>query len=137
MDMESTRVQLRRLPDRDREGALAYKWRTTLLRGPGRRSLTEGVLLAHPEQGLVRVGPDVEGWLTAGAVLADERRRTGRLPHRVDLVLPGRVDESRFDTSGDRSARRERYDLGRGYETLGEAVARQRREEREARRHQR
>jgi hypothetical protein len=47
----STRVQLWRADALDRADAWAYRWRTTVTRAPGRRrSWSEGVLLAHPEQ---------------------------------------------------------------------------------------
>lgn len=124
MLLVATRVELRRAADLDRGGALAYRWRTTTTRALGRRSWTEGELLADPEEGVTRLGPDVEGFVTAAAVLADVRRLTGRLPGMVDL----RFDRLPTEPTGERRApwgRRPRYDRPdqRG-ETLGERAAR-------------
>jgi hypothetical protein len=124
----STRVQLWRLRDLDRDGAWAYGWRTTQLRGAGRRTWTEGVLVAHPERGVTWLGPDVEGLTSAVAVLTEQRRRTGRLPGDIDLWVdpPPDVDLSDLRMPGNRRSRSDRYEQPR--ETLGERAARERRQ---------
>lgn len=127
VSLVSTRVQLRRAANLDRGGALAYQWRTTTTHERGRRSWTEGVLLADQEQGVTRLGPDLEGFATAAAVLADVRRLTGRLPVMVDL----RFDRLPTEPTGEGRAprgRKPRYDRsGQRGETLGERAARLRR----------
>jgi hypothetical protein len=124
----STRVQLWRAAELDRDGALAYAWRMTTSRTRGRRSWSEGVLLADPEEGVSRVGPEVAGFEIAAAVLADVRGLTGRLPVMVDL----RFDQSPSAPSNlghGPLGRRQRYDLpGKRGETLGERASRARRE---------
>ena len=106
----STRVQLWRADALDRADAWAYRWRTTITRAPGRRrSWSEGVLLAHPELGVTRLGPDAEGFATAAGVLADLKHRIGRLPVAVDLSFD---DQPAVESSTDRGpwGRRSRYD---------------------------
>jgi hypothetical protein len=70
------------------------------------------------------VGPHVEGFAAAAGVLADLKRRTGRLPVAVDLRVD---DQPAIEPGADRWswARRSRYDRpGRRRETLGERAAR-------------
>jgi hypothetical protein len=112
--VRSVRVQLWRLRDADRDGAWAYGWRTTFLRGPGRRSWSHGILLAHPERGVTWLGPDVAGLVTAMAVLADEWRSTGHLPRQVDRWIDDPPDESGLRDArmpGHRKSRYDRYGL--------------------------
>ncbi|MGH9212643.1 MAG: hypothetical protein ACRD2C_18535 [Acidimicrobiales bacterium] len=127
VDAVSTRVQLWRAAELDRDGAWGYSWRQTISRARGRRSWSEGVLLADPE-GVRRVGPEVAGSETAAAVLGDVRALTGRLPVMVDLrfeqppTLPAGLGHEPW-------GRGSRYDRpGRRGETLGERAARHRRE---------
>jgi hypothetical protein len=125
--MVSTRVQLWRAADLDREGAWGYSWKTTTSRVRGRRTWSEGVLLADPE-GVRRVGPDVAGFETAAAVLGDVRALTGRLPVMVDL----RFEQPPSEPVGfglEPWGRGSSYDRpGRRRETLGERATRHRRE---------
>jgi hypothetical protein len=84
------------------------------------------LLLADPEEGVQRVGPDIAGYEVAATLLADVRRLTGRLPLMVNLrfdqppIVPpgltpgGWVRRPRYDRSGKRG------------ETLGERAARAR-----------
>jgi hypothetical protein len=126
----SVRVQLWRLRDADREGAWAYGWRTTFLRGPGRRSWSHGVLLAHPERGISWLGPDVAGLVTAMAVLAEEWGRTRLLPSRVDRWLDHPLDEDRLGRARMPGMHMSRYDrYGLRTETLRQRAARRRRDE--------
>jgi hypothetical protein len=129
-DLVSTRVQLWRVDALDRVDAWAYRWRTTVTRVPSqRRSWSEGVLLAHPERGVTRVGPHSEGFETAVSVLADLKHRIGRLPVAVDL----RFDDHptiESDTARRSWGRRPRYDRpDRRGETLGERAARLRQQD--------
>ena len=103
---------------------MAYTWRTTTSHVRGRRSWTEGVLLADPEQCVTRLGPDLEGFVTAAAVLADLRRFNGRLPLMVDLRFDQLPTEASNIGRGP-WGRRSRYDRpGQRGETLGERAAR-------------
>ena len=128
-DLVSTRVQLQRAADLDRDDALAYRWRTTTTRRRGRRSWTEGVLFADQTEGVTHDGPAVEGVTTAISVLAGVRQLAGQLPVKVDL----RFDRTQAGPADDWRGpwtRRSRYDRpDRRGETLGERAARLRQQD--------